>query len=825
MPIDAGRWAAVKEHFAELLDVPTAVRDSRLEAIDDAMVRDEVRALLAAEAAAGARFDCAPLLRPLADEPPVDLRLPNNRIGNWRIERLIGEGGMGAVYEAVRDDAGFSKRVAIKMIARHQADAALVERFEAERRILARLEHRNIAALLDGGVDAAGRPWFALEYVEGQRIDQWCVSQGLDLRARVLLFRQACTAVHYAHEHLVVHRDIKPANMLVAQDGTLKLLDFGIAKLTDDSANPLTLVGASPMTAAYASPEQRAGKPVTTGTDIYSLGVVLHELLTGVRPELSAGSDSTPIRPSRRLTTTAGEDGSPAATAQRATRRLLEGDLDSILLMALRPESARRYASAREFGDDLQRWLDGRTVRAQPDTLGYRTRSFVRRNRVAVAGVAAGVLAMVAATVVSVQQARVARLERDRARMEQVRTQRVSSFFQQVMTQAVPREAGRGVTVVDAVDRAVAVLDTAFSREPDLRAAVQLSIGSTLQNLGRHERARPLLQSAYDHFRRHDGPVPSRDQTDALWDLAALAQQDGRLADAESLYTHAASLYARAPGYRPNDRVSALIRIAGVRLDAGDLRGAVAAYDSTIPELQLLQRSDSIDRAAHLASRGVALATLGDFPRARADFAASLALNERLLGADNFAVGAVLQPYAGVMMFTGQLVAAESLARRSLRIAQQAYGAGTPNTISAARMLGTVLVAADRCADAIRVFSDILASRGPELPDSDPSVGYALAHRGYCRARTGEVASGMRDAREGLALSQRELGADHYATHMAESLAGAAIGWGPAAGASEAGRLLRAGAEGLRRTLDPSHPRVRDADARLAEFRRRTATR
>ena len=826
MPIDANRWSEVKSIFGDLLDLPTAQRNARLQALTDIIVRDEVRSLLDADADVGARFDKAPGIT--TDGPAFSLGTvrpePGTRIGGWRIVRLLGEGGMGAVYEAVRDDAGFTKRAALKMVGRGATDSQLVPRFEVERRILARLEHRNIAALLDGGVDSDGRPWFALEYVEGERMDRWSDQHSLDLRARVQLFRQACSAVQYAHERLIVHRDIKPANMLVAADGTLKLLDFGIAKLTDESETPLTQFGASPMTAAYASPEQRAGGLVTTATDIYSLGVVLYELLTGVRPIAGVGTDVTPARPSQRLAQ-ASESTLPItrnATVRRRISRQLHGELDAIVMMALRPEPDRRYASAEDLGRDLQRWLEGRTVRAQPDTLGYRTVTFLRRNRLAVAGVTLGVAALIGGTVVSLRQAEVARLERDRARMEQVRTQRVAEFFQQVLSQAQPREGGRAMTVAEALNRAIPIIDTAFAREPDLKASVQLSVGSTLQNMEQHERARPLLQAAYDYYRQHDGAEPSRNQTDALWDLANMARQDGQVAESESLYVRLAAVYRRQPGYVPNDVVLTLLRIAGLRVDAGDLAGAVAAYDSLIPQLVQHNRSDSLDLAANLGSRGSTLAAIGRFELATKDFARTIAMNERLLGADSFAAGEMLQPYAGAMLFSGKIAVAESLARRSLSISRREFGDTATGTLASARMLGTILVAADRCDDAIAVFSDILKHRGPQLPDTDPSVGYSLTYRGYCRARRGDVRGGAADAREGLRISRAVFGESHYAFHLSQSLAGAALGFGAAADRGEAERLLRAGVMGLRTALDPQHPRVRDADARLAEFLRRT---
>ncbi|MBC7844003.1 MAG: serine/threonine protein kinase [Gemmatimonadaceae bacterium] len=827
--MDANRWAQLKRVFNELIELDDVSREERLSEIDDEQLRDDVRALLRADAAVGARFERAPTLTG-ATQASVELDdelEPGRHVGAWRLLRLLGRGGMGAVYEAVRDDAGFTKRAALKMIARANADAGLIARFEAERRILARLEHRNIASLLDGGVDSERRPWFALEYVEGERLDHWSNTHALDVRARVQLFRQACSAVQYAHERLIVHRDIKPANMLVAEDGTLKLLDFGIAKLIDDSDNPLTEFGAAPMTAAYASPEQRAGLHLTTATDIYSLGVVLYELLTGMRPNAGQTTDAATLPPSRRIESL-DEDTTGLAVDIQARRKLsrqLRGALDAIVMMALRPEPDRRYASAQQFGDDLQRWLDGRTVRAQPDTIGYRLHSFVRRNKLAVAGIATGVLALIGGTVISVQQARFARAERDKARAEGIRTQRVNEFFQTVLNQASPREGGRALTVAEALDRAVPMIDTAFASEPDIRASVQLSLGETLQNIQLHERARPLLQQAYEYYRTRDGVVPSQQQTDAIWNLATVARQDGKLVEAESLYLHLANVFQHRPDADANDVVVTLMRVAGLRLDAGDLTGAVTAYDSLIPKHRIRNRTDSLDQATYFASRGVAQATLGRFAPATADFSRAVSIFDVMLGKESFAVGEVLQPYAGALMFEGKLTDADVMARRAIGISTRAFGDAATGTLSAKRMLGTIMVAGDRCADAIPVFSEILSHRGPDLQDTDPSVGYALLYRGYCRAKSGDVRAGVRDAREGLELCKALFGGTHYIVHLGESLMGAAMGYGPRADRSEAEQLLRAGAHGLRETLGAGHPRTKDAEARLADFQRPAPTR
>jgi non-specific serine/threonine protein kinase/serine/threonine-protein kinase len=371
------------------------------------------------------------------------------RLGPYRLIREIGHGGMGTVYLGVRDDDAFQKRVAVKVLRRGMDTDAIVRRFRHERQILASLEHPFIASLLDGGSTPDGRPYFTMEYVEGQPIVDYCDTHRLDTRARLDLFRHVCSAVQYAHQNLVIHRDIKPANVLVTADGTPKLLDFGIAKLLNPELGAHTLAPTAPglqlMTPEYASPEQVRGEAVTTASDVYSLGVLLYELLAGRLPyRLTSRAtadivrivcESEPIRPSTAITQIDGEagretvplaapTGEPARGRKRdrrltvdvdRLRRQLAGDLDNIVLKALSKEPQRRYPSADQFSEDVRRHLAGLPVLARKDTWGYRTTKFVRRNR---AIVGAGVITfavLVAGVIATTWQARVARAERARA--------------------------------------------------------------------------------------------------------------------------------------------------------------------------------------------------------------------------------------------------------------------------------------------------------------------------------------------------------------------------------------------------------------------------
>lgn len=400
------RWRQVKSTLQQLLDQPRAARPFLLDSLcaGDRQLRAEVESLLAADDEAGA----------FLEQPALEQDLtPGTRLGPWRLAEQLGRGGMGAVYRAVRDDDQFQQEVAIKVVKRGMDTVEVLERFRYERQILAFLNHPNIGRILDGGAAPDGRPYLVMELVEGIPINDYCSIHGLSIPARLDLFRRVCEAVQYAHRNLIVHRDLKPGNILINTQGEPKLLDFGIAKilvpnLPGQSAT-LTL-NERRLTPDYASPEQVRGEPVNTASDVYSLGAVLYELLTGKRAHrfenLSAAElervvcETEVARPSE-------------VCAEHAP--ILRGDLDTIILKALHKDSSRRYLSVEQFSEDLRRWEAGLPVLARPDTLTYRARKFVARNRAGVAFAALLAIALVGGAVATAWQARVARWERDRA--------------------------------------------------------------------------------------------------------------------------------------------------------------------------------------------------------------------------------------------------------------------------------------------------------------------------------------------------------------------------------------------------------------------------
>jgi tetratricopeptide (TPR) repeat protein/tRNA A-37 threonylcarbamoyl transferase component Bud32 len=421
MPLDLTppTWQRIKTLVADALERPAEEREAFVTAAcgpDEALAR-EVLSIVRAAALADAYL-----------EGPIGLSTASTasgaRIGPWRVVRPLGHGGMASVYLAERADAEFTQRAALKLVRGGFVDDVLRRRFDDERRILASLEHPHIARFIDGGATADGVPYVTLEYVEGVRIDEFCESSQLVLRETLALFRQVCSAVEYAHQRLIVHRDIKASNILISADGTPKLLDFGIAKLIDPAAmqqQTRTLLRVA--TPASASPEQLRGEPVTTATDIYSLGVLLYRLVTGVSPYrgpltsdvdlLRAVCEETPIAPSRLI---AGPTS--AAPAARWLRWGRSDDLDHILLKALRKEPERRYLSVEQFSSDLQRYLEARPVAAAPDSRAYRTRKFLARHRAGAVAAAVLVFAVAAGVSATAWQARIASRERARAQAQ-----------------------------------------------------------------------------------------------------------------------------------------------------------------------------------------------------------------------------------------------------------------------------------------------------------------------------------------------------------------------------------------------------------------------
>jgi serine/threonine protein kinase len=533
-----GHWQDVKRKFLAALERPPEDRPAFLaEACGgNEALRQEVESLLAAHEHDDAFIDpprFGALSGLLRDDLPEDA-LVDRRIGAYQLQRLIASGGMGSVYLAARADGQFQAQVAIKLIKREVVSREAIRRFLHERQTLANLKHPNIARLYDGGVSEEGLPYQAMEYVDGQPIDEYCDQHRLSTTARLRLFQAVCAAVHYAHQHLIVHRDLKPSNILVTADGVPKLLDFGIAKVLDaqrgNVQTALTVTVQRAMTPEYASPEQIRGEPITTATDVYSLGVILYELLTGHRPyrvkslllyELErAICEEAPDKPSAAIHRTIAaptEDASDTLTITSAAvsqtrdgqpaklHRRLVGDVDAIVLMALHKDPRRRYASTEQLSEDIRRHLDGLPVLARKDTAGYRAATFVRRHKrgvVAAGAIAVSLLAGIVGTSwaarVAIRARQRAEAEAENARVETRKAQRVTGFLQKVLTSADPSNLGRNVSVLEVLDAAARNVAAEFGQDREVEAAIHSAIGMTYLSLGRFDDAESHARAALE---------------------------------------------------------------------------------------------------------------------------------------------------------------------------------------------------------------------------------------------------------------------------------------------------------------------------------------
>jgi serine/threonine-protein kinase len=510
--VEPEEWTTLSRLLDEALDVSLEARERWLETLPPAHAsyKEKLRALLRHDVGSETKSfrDIFPHIAMGDAVPAVVHRAAGTRIGPYVLEEEIGQGGMGVVWRARRSDGSLKRAVALKLPHVELYGHELNAHFESERDILAELVHPNIARLYDAGVSKGGQPYLAIEYVAGCPLTEYCDRERLDVSQRLRLFQQVLGAVQYAHRHLVIHRDLKPTNVIVGPDGRAMLLDFGIAKLIAvDNAERESGGGCAALTPDYASPEQVLGKGITTSSDIYSLGVLLFELLTGSRPyqvpRHSRGAleeailNCQPRRPSESVQ----DEGAARALSitPRALARLLQGDLDAIVLKALKKESAERYGTADAFMSDVECYLRGQAIEARAGSRWYRTRKFVSRYAVPLAAGSAAATALIATTTVALSQAHTAAMERDRAVTLSSRSEAVAGFLEMLISEA--GSAGKPVTVTEMVSRSEALAKTEYRDRPEQRAAILAMLGSHYHTTGKEFRAEALLREALEAVR------------------------------------------------------------------------------------------------------------------------------------------------------------------------------------------------------------------------------------------------------------------------------------------------------------------------------------
>ncbi|MBL8982542.1 MAG: serine/threonine protein kinase [Gemmatimonadetes bacterium] len=684
---DAARW----DEFAEILEEAMALPESEREGYlarrlaGDAAAQREVRVLIASAGSDAMRGLEEWLVR---DTPLTAGPVPTGTaIGAYRVIACIGEGGMGEVYRAERVDGAFEQAVAIKVLRAGFGSAELVRRFQSERRILARLTHPGIVGILDGGTMADGRPYLVMPFVEGVSITAWCDAQSASLEQRLALFLDVAAAVQHAHAALVVHRDIKPSNIMVTPAGDIRLLDFGIAKLLadpEDSSGGATRSALRLLTPEHAAPEQVRGEAVSTATDVYGLGVLLYELVSGTRPH-RLGDRSMRALEQEIL------DVVPPAPSVVATRhpwaRRLRGDLDRIILQALRKEPPRRYASVGQFADDIARFLKGLPVSAERDRLGYRIRKFVQRNRLAVgAGVSALVVLMSFAVAMTLQARQLAR-ERDRAQRERDTSESVVQLLTSFFSRANPSLTPGGDTL--RVQQLLALGDSlvdALEGQPYLQARMWRVLGSAQLSRGRPDEAERALQRAYDGLMRLDG-TDSLEAAQLYHELALAV--DGRAGRARSLpmFESVVERLSRATGATALEVAAARREVAERAMDRDSARRILeAASQATV----MRTANDSMEHAASLNGLANDRYGTGRLREALALFEETVRVLDALLPPDHPTQLLVRGNLATMHRDLGNLDVAEAMSRDLLRVLRAQV---TPNPLGEAaaieRLAGT----------------------------------------------------------------------------------------------------------------------------------------
>ncbi len=598
------RFQRCEELFHSALELDGVAREAFLReaCAGDVALRAEVERLLSAHVRAGDFIGSPAVARPSSwadSEEPWTGR----RIGPYSIVRELGRGGMGAVYLAERADGQYQQRVALKLIKRGMDTALVLARFRAERQILASLDHPNIARLLDGGSTEQGLPFFAMEYIEGDPIDTYASRAELTVEDRLRLFLQVCGAVTYAHQHLVVHRDIKPLNVLVTPEGTPKLLDFGIAKVLHAGGEETsTVTGMRLLTPEYASPEQVEGRHATTVSDVYALGVVLYELLTGRSPYRLRSR--TPQELVEAVRTTDPERPSQAGHSEKVRRRL-RGDLDTILLTALRKEPDRRYQSVEQFAADLRRHLDKMPVLARPDTFGYRAGKFVRRNRVPVAAGVAVALALLGGTIATAYQARQARAAQARAERRFADVRKLAHTVLFDYHDAIKDLRGARPVRERLVHDALGYLD-GLAREAEDDPSLQRELAAAYRRVGDLQTSDPsggdtegathsyatALAISEALLKADSTPQARRDVASAALALGAVVWERGNLVQGRAHAQHARTLLEPLVAAAPHDTdlrlqlSTATDRLGQISLEQGEIARALEYHRADLRQLE-----------------------------------------------------------------------------------------------------------------------------------------------------------------------------------------------------------------------------------------------
>ncbi len=841
------QWQKIEGIFQQGLAIEPSRRPAFLDnaCSGDNALRREVESLMTAHEQAGAFLETPAVEQAMKVVDAASRESFTGRvIGPYRIIHGIGAGGMGDVYLAERADDQYRKQVAIKLIKPHLANGSMLQRFHIERQILANLDHPNIARLLDGGTTEDGIPYIVMDYIEGIPIDTYCDQQRLKIDRRLELFRTICSAVHYAHQNLVIHQDIKHGNILVTKDGIAKLLDFGIAKLlyADSSDEPDEASGAGLrlMTLDYASPEQVRDEAITTASDVYSLGVLLYRLLTGHQPyrlrDCSQGDvvriicEEEPEKPSLlvdRLHHKTGSNFSGSAIAMgdsisrarrekpAGLRRRLRGDLDAITLMSMRKAPRDRYTTAEQFSEDIRRHLEGLPVLAHPDAAGYRVRKFIGRHFIGVAAASLILMTLIGGIVTTTRQAGIAERERDKARIEAEKAEEINAFVQDMLSSADPRSRGKDVTVAEVLDEAARRVETELKDQPEIAASAQTTIGLTYLSLGSYEAAESQLHKALRTRLQLFG-IEHPDVAISMNNLATVFEAQGNLAAAEPLLQKALAILRRTDRGKKLGVADVLNNMAELLFLKGNLSAAEQMHREELDIRRASLGNNHPAVAQSLNDLAVVLGTKGDWTEAEKFHREALAIIRKVHGPEHPDVASALSNLASDLVARKEYAAAEPLYIEALELRRKLLGNEHPDVTWILYNYAMTMVEKGDFAKARDLARQVLALRGKSLPEEHPMVAGSLLVLGRSLMGSGDPQNAERLLRESLELRRKNLPVGHWLIANTESVLGECLTH--MSRFHEAEPLVLDGYSQLKKNLGDQHERTHESLQRIVQL-------